>query len=144
MVDLTREVTSLLTSSSFHEGFLILFVPGSTAALTTIEYEDGLVQDFSSMMEKIAPRGDRYAHHMRWGDDNGHAHLRASLLGPSLTVPFARGKLALGTWQQIVFIDFDTRPRKREIVVQITGNRLPARLPAEPSGHQQIGRGGSQ
>ena len=89
--------------------------------LTTIEYEDGAVDDLSRAIERIAPRGMGYEHHLRWGDDNGHSHVRAALLGPSLSVPFVGGRLTLGTWQQIILIDFDTRPRQREIVAQIMG-----------------------
>jgi secondary thiamine-phosphate synthase enzyme len=98
-----------------------LFVVGSTAALTTIEYEDGAVNDLSRAIDRIAPREMEYEHHLRWGDDNGHSHVRAALLGPSLNVPFVGGRLTLGTWQQIILIDFDTRPRQREIVAQIMG-----------------------
>ena len=89
--------------------------------LTTIEYEDGAVNDLGRAIERIAPRGMEYEHHLRWGDDNGHSHVRAALLGPSLSVPFVGGRLTLGTWQQIILIDFDTRPRQRQIVAQIIG-----------------------
>ncbi len=89
--------------------------------LTTIEYEDSAVNDFGRVLEKIAPRHADYEHHLRWGDDNGHSHIRAALLGPSLSVPFVAGRLTLGTWQQIILLDFDTRPRQREVMAQIMG-----------------------
>jgi secondary thiamine-phosphate synthase enzyme len=98
-------------------------VSGSTAGLTTIEYEPGLVQDLPAAFERIAPRSARYRHHERWGDDNGHSHVRASLLGPSLVVPVEGGRLLLGTWQQIVLVDFDTRARRRDVVVQLWGQQ---------------------
>lgn len=94
---------------------------GSTAALTTIEYEPGLAMDFPEMLERVAPAGIEYEHHKRWHDDNGRSHVKASLVGPSLSVPFIQGGLTLGTWQQIVLVELDTRPRKREVVVQIIG-----------------------
>jgi secondary thiamine-phosphate synthase enzyme len=97
----------------------VVFVPGSTAAVTTIEYEPGLVKDVKEAFEKIAPEGAAYHHHERWGDDNGSAHVRAAMLGPSLMVPFVKGKLLLGQWQQIVLVDFDTRARTRDVVVQV-------------------------
>jgi secondary thiamine-phosphate synthase enzyme len=98
-----------------------VFVAGSTAGVTTIEFEPGAIADLNDVFESLAPRQGEYRHHLRWGDDNGSSHVRASLLGPSLTVPFAEGALILGTWQQIMLLEFDTRPRKREIVVQIIG-----------------------
>jgi len=98
-----------------------VFVAGSTGGVTTIEYEPGLEEDFSRLLEKIAPSNLPYNHDKRWGDGNGFSHVRASLLGPSLTVPFADGRLSLGTWQQIVFVDFDNRPRVRTIVLQFLG-----------------------
>ena len=100
---------------------MLVFVPGSTAGLTTIEYEPGLKKDFSLLMEKIIPKNARYFHEETWNDGNGHSHIRASLLGPSLTLPFGDGKLLLGTWQQIVLVDFDNRPRARSLVVQFNG-----------------------
>jgi secondary thiamine-phosphate synthase enzyme len=123
MVDLTSQVQEVLERHSFREGQALVFVSGSTAGLTTVEFEPGLQQDLPAAFERIAPRGIAYAHHETWRDDNGHSHVRASLLGPSLTVPFRDGRLLLGTWQQIVLIDFDTRPRRREVVVQVTGER---------------------
>jgi len=101
---------------------LTAFVPGSTGALTTIEYEPGLLEDIPALFEKIAPRDFPYRHHETWHDDNGSAHLRAALVGPSISVPFVQGRLTLGTWQQLVLVDFDTRPRRRRLVVQIIGS----------------------
>jgi secondary thiamine-phosphate synthase enzyme len=103
-------------------GIATVFVVGSTAAVTTIEFEPGAVADLNRLFEEIAPRGQSYRHHLRWGDDNGSSHVRAALLGPSLTVPFADRALLLGTWQQIMLLEFDTRPRKREVVIQIVGD----------------------
>ncbi len=103
-------------------GIITLFVVGSTAAITTIEYEPGLQQDFPNMLEKIAPKGIKYQHDNTWHDGNGHSHLKASLIGPSLTIPFINGQTSLGTWQQIVFVEMDTRSRERKIVVQIIGD----------------------
>jgi secondary thiamine-phosphate synthase enzyme len=123
IVDVTREVQALLARHGFRDGQALLFVVGSTAGLTTIEYEPGLLEDLPAAFERIAPRGIRYAHQEQWHDGNGHSHVRASLLGPSLCVPFAEGRLLLGTWQQIVLVDFDNRPRERRLVVQLTGER---------------------
>jgi secondary thiamine-phosphate synthase enzyme len=120
-LDITPGVQRAVAESHLANGVVTLFVVGSTAALTTIEYEDGAVNDLGRAIERIAPRGIEYEHHLRWGDDNGHSHVRAALLGPSLSVPFIAGRLTLGTWQQIILIDFDTRPRQREIVAQILG-----------------------
>jgi secondary thiamine-phosphate synthase enzyme len=102
-------------------GLVTVFVPGSTAGITTIEYEPGVVEDLKKAIERLAPQNIHYDHDARWGDGNGFAHVRASLLGPSLTVPFQEGNLLVGTWQQIVLVDFDNRPRNREIIVQVTG-----------------------
>ncbi len=121
MLDLTSHVSKKLTESELENGTVTLFVTGSTAGITTIEYEEGLVKDFSELMEKIIPSTVTYHHDARWGDGNGFSHVRASLLGPSLTVPFYNGKLALGTWQQIVFVDFDNRERSRKIILQFIG-----------------------
>src|SRR5512147_698893 len=120
-LDITPGVERAIAESNVGNGVVTLFVVGSTAALTTIEYEDGAVNDLGRVLDKIAPRDAEYEHHLRWGDDNGHSHVRAALLGPSLSVPFVGGVLTLGTWQQIILIDFDTRPRQREIVAQISG-----------------------
>lgn len=123
IVDLTDRVQGLVRQHGFRRGQALLFVSGSTAGLTTIEYEPGLLQDLPAAFERIAPRGARYRHEERWHDGNGHSHVRASLLGPSLAVPFEDGALLLGTWQQIVLVDFDNRPRRREVVVQLSGER---------------------
>jgi secondary thiamine-phosphate synthase enzyme len=119
--DLTPFVAERLAASRLREGIVTVFVPGSTAGVTTIEYEPGLEEDFSRLMEKIAPSNLPYQHDRRWGDGNGFSHVRASLLGPSLTVPFSDGRLGLGTWQQIVLVDFDNRPRTRSILLQYLG-----------------------
>ena len=121
IMDITARVQERINKSRLKDGHIVLFVPGSTAGFTTMEYEPNLSQDMVTMFESIAPSDADYAHHMTWGDYNGHSHLKASLLGPSLTVPFVKGRLTLGTWQQIVFIDFDTSRRSRKIVLQITG-----------------------
>ncbi|MBI2860298.1 MAG: YjbQ family protein [Chloroflexi bacterium] len=121
MIDITPEVEGRLSRSGAREGTVTLFVPGSTAGITTIEYEPGLIADFKAMWERLAPSDIAYDHDRRWGDGNGYSHVRASLLGPSLAVPFAEGRLALGDWQQIVLVDFDNRPRSRQVVVQIAG-----------------------
>ena len=119
--DLTERVAAAVAETGCRAGIATVFVVGSTAAVTTIEFEPGAVADLNRMFEKISPRHDDYRHHLRWGDDNGSSHVRAALLGPSLTIPFAEGKLLLGTWQQIMLLEFDTRPRQRQIVVQIVG-----------------------
>lgn len=120
-IDLTADLQQAVRESGIREGIAVLFVIGSTAALTTMEYEPGLVSDLQRALEGIAPTHASYAHEARWGDDNGHAHVRASLLGPSLTVPIVQGQATLGTWQQVVLIDFDTRPRQRRVQIQILG-----------------------
>ena len=119
--DITDMVAAALAECGARAGMLTVFVVGSTAAVTTIEFEPGAVADVNRLLESIAPRGDEYRHHLRWGDDNGSSHVRAALVGPSLTVPFTDGKLLLGTWQQIMLLECDTRPRKRELVIQIMG-----------------------
>ena len=121
ILDVTERVQEMLAKHGFEEGQALVFVSGSTAGITTIEYEPGLLEDIPAAFEKIAPKGAAYRHEEAWHDGNGHSHVRASLLGPSLTVPFRKGKLLLGTWQQIVVIDFDNRPRQRDVVVQLTG-----------------------
>lgn len=121
MKDLTGDVSKKLSACGLQSGIVNLFVPGSTGGLTTIEYESGLVNDFSELMEKIIPSSVTYHHDARWGDGNGFSHVRASLLGASLTVPFSAGKLDLGTWQQIVFVDFDNRSRSRTVLLQFLG-----------------------
>jgi secondary thiamine-phosphate synthase enzyme len=121
IIDITGQVASKVTASGINSGIVTAFVAGSTAGLTTIEYEPGLVSDFKDLWDRIAPDDIRYAHNERWGDGNGYSHIRASLLGVSLTIPFKDASLLLGTWQQIVLIDFDNRPRSRQIVLQIMG-----------------------
>jgi secondary thiamine-phosphate synthase enzyme len=119
--DLTREVAGVLADSRLTAGLLTVFVTGSTAGITTIEFEPGVVADLGRVFEAIAPRAAHYDHHARWGDDNGSSHVRAALVGPSLGIPFADGQLALGTWQQVVLVEFDTRPRRRQVMVQVMG-----------------------
>jgi secondary thiamine-phosphate synthase enzyme len=119
--DITEQVGAAVSETKLGAGTATVFVVGSTAGVTTIEFEPGAIFDLNQIFEALAPRYGEYRHHLRWGDDNGSSHVRASLLGPSLTVPFADGKLLLGTWQQIMLLEFDTRPRKRELVVQIVG-----------------------
>ncbi len=121
VIDITRPVAEKVAESGIAEGQALVFTPGSTAALTTIEYESGAVLDLIEAIERISPKDMEYRHDARWGDSNGYAHVRAALLGPSLTVPVSSGRLILGTWQQIVLIDFDNRPRKRQVVVQASG-----------------------
>jgi len=119
--DLTGPVDQRLAASRLKNGIVTLFVPGSTAGLTTIEYESGLVHDLASALERLVPSDISYEHNRRWGDDNGYAHVRHALIGPSLTIPFTDGQLELGTWQQIIFIDFDNRPRTRKVILQFIG-----------------------
>jgi secondary thiamine-phosphate synthase enzyme len=119
--DVTDVVASAVAESNMTAGIATVFVVGSTAAVTTIEFEPGAVADLNRLFEVLAPRAAEYRHHLRWGDDNGSSHVRAALLGPALTVPFAERKLTLGTWQQIMLLEMDTRPRQREIVVQLVG-----------------------
>ncbi|HTY91203.1 MAG TPA: secondary thiamine-phosphate synthase enzyme YjbQ [Methanocella sp.] len=121
MIDITSGVQDMLYASGLKDGIVTVFVPGSTASITTIEYEPGLLRDFPRAMEKLAPREAHYDHDARWGDGNGHSHVRASTIGPGLVVPFQNGRLMLGTWQQIVFVDFDNRPRARNVIVQAMG-----------------------
>jgi secondary thiamine-phosphate synthase enzyme len=119
--DITPDVAAAVTKSGLFSGVMTVFVTGSTAAVTTIEFEPGAVADLNRLFEQLAPRGAEYRHHLKWGDDNGSSHVRAALLGPSLNVPFVDGSLTLGTWQQIMLIEFDTRARRREIVLQLIG-----------------------
>jgi len=121
LIDITDKVADILTSSGLKKGNVTVFVVGSTAAITTFEYESGLVSDMRDLYEKLIPQNKHYNHDETWGDANGFSHLRAALQGPSLTIPFENAKLMLGTWQQIVLAEFDNRPRKREVVVQIMG-----------------------
>ena len=119
--DITTKAAEALNQSGLKSGVMTVFVTGSTSAVTTIEFEPGAVSDFNRLFEQLAPRRGEYRHHLRWGDDNGSSHVRAALLGPSLTIPFVDGALTLGTWQQIMVVEFDTSARRREIVVQMIG-----------------------
>ncbi len=121
IIDVTAKVQELVSRSKVKEGLACVFVVGSTAAVTTVEHEPGLVADMQEAMDRLYPKGLDYEHHRRWGDGNGHSHIRASFVGPSLTVPVVDGRLLLGTWQQIVFMEFDNKPRTRELVVQVVG-----------------------
>jgi secondary thiamine-phosphate synthase enzyme len=123
VIDITAEVSSILRDSGIKEGLLTVFVPGSTASVTTVEFEPGVVEDLRRAVERLIPSTAAYRHDGRWGDGNGFAHVRAALLKPGLTIPVVGGELTLGTWQQIAFIDFDNRPRKRRLVVQAVGER---------------------
>ena len=119
--DITDQIARQVASSKVTSGTVTVFVPGSTGALTTIEYEPGLLKDLPELMEKLIPSNVAYQHDQTWHDGNGHSHLRAALMGPDITIPFVAGKLTLGTWQQVVFIEFDNRSRRRELIVQIMG-----------------------
>ena len=121
IINITPEVEDKILSSEIRNGNILLFISGSTAALTTIEYESGVVNDLRRAVEKMAPQDIQYEHDRRWGDGNGYSHVRAALVGASLHIPIRDGRMLLGTWQQIVLLDFDNRPRKREIQVQISG-----------------------
>lgn len=121
IVNITDKVNSKLRESSIEDGIVTIFVPGSTGAVTTIEYEPGLLQDLPAALERLFPKGIDYAHELRWHDGNGHSHIRASFLGPSLTVPFRNNKMLLGTWQQVVFVELDNKRRSRRIILQIVG-----------------------
>ena len=121
IIDITAQVNQQLAQSGINDGIVTIFIAGSTAGVTTIEYEPGLISDFQSMWQRNIPQNMAYDHDRRWGDGNGYSHVRASLLGASLVIPISNKKLALGTWQQIVVVDFDNRARSRQIVVQITG-----------------------
>ncbi len=121
IIDITSQVERQVFEASIHSGTATLFVAGSTAGLSTIEFEPGLLSDFKSMWERNVPRNIPYDHDRRWGDGNGHSHVRASLLGASLVIPFNEKRLVLGTWQQVVLVDFDNRPRSRQIILQIMG-----------------------
>ncbi len=121
VLDITQSTANAVRQTELQNGIVTLFSPSSTSGLTTIEYESGCIADLQRLFDEIANPDRHYAHNARWGDGNGHSHVRAALLGPSLTVPFVNGRLTLGTWQQIVFVDFDNRSRQRELVVQIMG-----------------------
>ena len=124
IVDVTDRVQSIISSSEFVEGSALLFIGGSTAGITTIEFEPGLLKDYPNFFEKIVPSNANYKHNETWHDGNGFSHVRAALQGASITIPFSNGKLLLGTWQQIILIDFDNRSRNRKIIVQITGIKI--------------------
>ena len=120
IVDLTPLVSKEIRQTGVNDGSVTLFVPGSTGALSTIEYESGVINDLKKAIERIAPKDIYYEHNERWGDGNGYSHVRAALMGPSLHIPIIEGKMTLGAWQQIVLLDFDNRPRNRRIIVQIS------------------------
>ncbi len=122
IIDITRDVESVVADSGIRDGIVCVFVPGSTASVTTIEYESGVVEDLRKAIERLVPSDIPYRHDSRWGDGNGFSHVRASLMKPGICVPVVQGRLSLGTWQQIVFVDFDNRPRTRNLVVQIVGD----------------------
>lgn len=119
--DITDAIANVLSKSGLKAGIVTVFCPSSTSALTSIEYENGAVSDLKRLFDEIVPQNREYAHNARWHDGNGHSHVRAALLGPSLTIPFLNGKLTLGTWQQVIYVDFDNKPRRRELVVQMIG-----------------------
>ena len=121
MQDITDAVAQVTAASEVSDGIVTVFCPGSTGGVTTIEFESGALSDLRRLFDEIVPQDREYQHNRRWGDGNGHSHVRAALLGPSLTIPLVNGRLLLGTWQQIIHIDFDNRPRRRQIVVQIVG-----------------------
>ena len=121
IIDITPQVEQQLAKSGVSSGILTLFVAGSTAGVTTIEFEPGLIADFKELWQRLAPQNITYAHDRAWGDGNGHSHVRASLLGASLVIPVSNKRLVLGTWQQVVLVDFDNRPRSRRVVVQVMG-----------------------
>ena len=121
ILDLTPRVQEELQKSPIRNGHMTLFIPGSTAALTTIEYEHGAINDLKKAIERVAPEDLYYEHNERWGDGNGYSHVRSALIGPSLNIPIIDGKLTLGTWQQIVLLDFDNRPRQRQLILHILG-----------------------
>ncbi|HYC11677.1 MAG TPA: secondary thiamine-phosphate synthase enzyme YjbQ [Nitrososphaerales archaeon] len=121
VVDLTEDVRKAVRESSTKAGIVTVFVSGSTAAVTTMEFEPGLAKDFPEMLERVSPRRREYEHQKTWNDGNGHSHVKAALVGPSLTVPFMKGELAVGKWQQVVMVELDIRPRRRKVIVQIVG-----------------------
>jgi secondary thiamine-phosphate synthase enzyme len=119
--DITRQVADVVRGTGLSNGIVTIFTPSSTSGLTTIEYESGALADLERLFNEIVPPNREYRHNLRWGDGNGHSHVRAALTGPSITVPFVEGRLTLGTWQQLIFLDFDNRSRSRQLVVQIIG-----------------------
>jgi len=122
IVNITKQVKVHVEKSKIQSGLITVFCTGSTAAVTTIEYEPGLLKDLPTAMERFAPKDAVYEHHLRWQDGNGHSHVRAAIIGPSLTIPILEGKMPLGTWQQIAFLDLDVRPRSRQLIVQAVGD----------------------
>ena len=122
VIDITSEVSKNVKKSGLKNGIACVFVPGATGAITTIEYEDGLVSDIKTALQRLFPKNLDYKHELRWHDGNGHSHIRASFLGPSLSVPFRNSKLILGTWQQIIFLELDNKSHNRNIIVQIVGD----------------------
>ena len=123
VVNITKQVEDIIVESEIKNGTVIVFIKGSTAGVTTIEYEEGLIKDFQETIERLVPQNKDYHHNKKWSDGNVASHIRASLLGPSLSIPLEDGEMALGTWQQIVVVDFDNRPRQREVLVQILGDK---------------------
>ncbi len=121
VVDVTSQISEEIKQSGINDGIVTIFVPGSTGGLSTIEYESGLVSDIKEAMERIAPQGIEYKHNLKWKDGNGHSHIRASIVGPSITIPFTKKKMLLGTWQQVIFLDFDNCSRNRRLILQILG-----------------------
>jgi secondary thiamine-phosphate synthase enzyme len=121
MEDISADVRSCLEESGLSDGIAVVFCPGSTGSVSTVEYEPGLIKDVPAALERLAPKGIGYAHHETWHDDNGSGHVKATIIGPSLTIPFVKGALTLGKWQQIVFIECDTRDRDRRLIVQLIG-----------------------
>lgn len=121
IIDITPQLEKLVDDSQVLEGTASVFVPGATGALTTLEFEPGVLEDIKAALGRIAPKGIDYKHHLKWKDSNGHSHVRAALIGPSLTIPIRQGGLPLGQWQQVVFIELDTRPRERKLLVEIIG-----------------------
>ena len=122
LIDISSSLYEILNKADINDGLLTAFIPGSTAGITTIEYESGLIKDIKEFFNKTIPRNKEYHHNLTWGDGNGFSHVRAALLGPSLSIPFFNKKLTLGTWQQVVVIDFDNRPRNRKVIIQIIGD----------------------
>jgi len=121
ILDITKQIKTQIINISISSGIAVVFIPGSTAGITSIEYEPGVIQDLASAIERLAPKSIHYNHDARWGDGNGYAHVRAALIGASFTIPFQDKQLLLGTWQQIVLIDFDNRPRTRKVILQLIG-----------------------
>ncbi|MFX1509142.1 MAG: secondary thiamine-phosphate synthase enzyme YjbQ [Promethearchaeota archaeon] len=123
IIDVTNQVTQHVERSTIQSGLVTVFCTGSTAAVTTIEYEPGLLKDLPAAMERFAPRDAVYEHHLRWQDGNGHSHVRAAIIGPSLTIPIIEGKMPLGTWQQIALLELDIRPRTRQLIIHVIGDQ---------------------